>query len=758
MDRFIKILILAFLPGFAWSQQMYIQTPSSYAKQYKYLHLDTESNALTINANGYSSYIVQRKTSGDFSNIDTTTETSYTDATATEGTLYYYRIESSGDQSSEQKGGKFPYASLNGTDEYFTLSHKSEIAYTLDSAFTIESWFRPVTTTSSQRLFSKVSGSNAIIIFLEYDSDNTPYISVQFGGSSNIWKMAADAEDSYDSQHLFQDLEFYHLVVTYDGSGVRTGITIYINGYEATGLTTVSNLGTPVIANTEGINIGYNGSSQFYKFDYLMTRMFSGELSAANALTLFNSGVPLYDASGVATAKLEHTMLQDSLGGANWIPYDSGESPGYGSSSGLLSSEKVFTHSLPGFFRKNHTFGTKLTQGSDKVGGLTFGTTNNYKSPILTKDFAPIIIYDNGTSYIAGHGRGQAGFANKPLVYSFNHRSKALRIDTIYDAQDSRFSDDVHTGPALNKIGDQWNLWIENVHCNEIKAYSGAEPGEMSQQSLLSGKPSYIQTFNFNDTSFAFVRGGNNDCQRYNHVYYSSNNWSSSSSNMVVDLGNDYWAYPHCISNDSVTYCFINSRQDAGGSNYKHLFAIKTTDGINYTNLSGSYSQDSGSSQFFDTTELKTYCLIDSVTSVSSQTVRWLDGFIKDGIPYFVARNTETDTTTLYYYDGTLNSVALPWNTLSSDMRSICIIPVQGQEFDLFMIDSIDNYTVPVRYKTTDNFATFGPVLQLEAGSNHQALQCNARREDGNPIILVCNQLVGTNEETKLWLYEYHVK
>ena len=106
---------------------------------------------------------------------------------------------------------------------------------------------------------------------------------------------------------------WYHLAVTYNGSSDASGIQFYKNGVLQTKAAPLANNLTNTILTTANVQIGRIGS--FYVNGlFNMVRWWNTELTPAEILTQYNSGVPVINA--VQSANL--ILQSDSGNGATW--------------------------------------------------------------------------------------------------------------------------------------------------------------------------------------------------------------------------------------------------------------------------------------------------------------------------------------------------------------------------------------------------------------------------------------------------------
>nr|WP_321234058.1 LamG-like jellyroll fold domain-containing protein [uncultured Psychroserpens sp.] len=103
---------------------------------------------------------------------------------------------------------------FDGADDFVTLKDN----YALNSAFTIENWVKPITTTGNHTIFSKKNASdNSRGYALYIDNGIVKYSWYSSGGNGTI-----------ASQYAIDTSRWYHIAVTFDGSTY----TLYIDGID----------------------------------------------------------------------------------------------------------------------------------------------------------------------------------------------------------------------------------------------------------------------------------------------------------------------------------------------------------------------------------------------------------------------------------------------------------------------------------------------------------------------------------------------
>lgn len=180
----------------------------------------------------------------------------------------------------------------SGSNEYITFGDNLDIERT--DTVSISMWVKFDNFTSSPCLFNKQKTSS-------------PYIgpTLVFGsGSSAIFQLNnTDGSNAIDRRFTSISLStatWYHIVTTYAGNSLATGVKFYVNGVEQSGTTSADTLSATTV-NTESATIGTYGGGQLHDGNVDEVSFWSATLSSTDVNTLYNSGVPSdVSASGIS--------------------------------------------------------------------------------------------------------------------------------------------------------------------------------------------------------------------------------------------------------------------------------------------------------------------------------------------------------------------------------------------------------------------------------------------------------------------------
>jgi len=177
---------------------------------------------------------------------------------------------------------------FDGVDEYVDIGNGINFEYT--DAFSYSFWVNPDAVNGSDYLFTKYASGRGILMYLNSPGtgDNFLYFNLYNtnSGSTSTRKRIITRTGSVIPPNVWTNV-----VVTYDGSGLASGITIYKNGVSQAITITQDNLQNSTIQVSQAAYIsGNNFASNFYAGKQDEWAIFNTELSSENALAIYNGG------------------------------------------------------------------------------------------------------------------------------------------------------------------------------------------------------------------------------------------------------------------------------------------------------------------------------------------------------------------------------------------------------------------------------------------------------------------------------------
>ena len=175
--------------------------------------------------------------------------------------------------------------SFDDSAEYVTIGTPADLNFSNTDPFSISMWvLRPVIA-GNQTLVAKAIGTNnqGWLLYLDTNAANRLLIHLNNSGANQIRKrytLGAGLTGNW-----------FHLVVTYDGSSDESGVNCYVNGSLAGGETVLENGLTLTMENNAPVNIGMlsNNVTNPWGGNLDEIAFFDKELSGAEVTELFNS-------------------------------------------------------------------------------------------------------------------------------------------------------------------------------------------------------------------------------------------------------------------------------------------------------------------------------------------------------------------------------------------------------------------------------------------------------------------------------------
>ncbi len=221
----------------------------------------------------------------------------------------------------------------DGIADYVNVADNNNLSFgdgSTDSPFSILFWVKIEPTTQSSNVF--IGKSNF--------APNREYAIGMFGGSRKIRffikNQGGNSQQSIDSTTTISNDTWYHIAVTYDGSGgnnAADGMTIYINGNSETPTNVLKNSYTAMNNTSADFTIGkYNTASSNIAGNINDTSIFNSELTQAQVTEIYNGGIA-NDISNLNPISYWRSEFAN-WDGSNWTMIDQGS----GANNGLTSS------------------------------------------------------------------------------------------------------------------------------------------------------------------------------------------------------------------------------------------------------------------------------------------------------------------------------------------------------------------------------------------------------------------------------------
>jgi len=177
---------------------------------------------------------------------------------------------------------------FDGTDDYATIADANDLSFgngTTDSAFSGMAWVKMDDATTF-RIFSKTQDTSNREYLFTFDASDKLTIALYDPDHNNLLNVR------YDTASTALEGSWHHVAFTYDGSGLWTGVTLYIDGSAVTPYN--NSIGSYVaMHNTTGsLDIGRWSLAGYANGKIDEVAIIPSELSAAQVSAIYNSGVP----------------------------------------------------------------------------------------------------------------------------------------------------------------------------------------------------------------------------------------------------------------------------------------------------------------------------------------------------------------------------------------------------------------------------------------------------------------------------------
>lgn len=238
-------------------------------------------------------------------------------------------------------GGGAPFLNtysteFDGEDEYLNLGNGVSFEYT--DSFSYSFWVKPNAVSGAKNLYTKYDAGRGIYTYLNSVSGAGSNILYFFLLNTNSGTLSGRKRITTNTGAIIPPNVWTNIVITYDGSGLGSGINVYKNGVSQTVTVTQDNLQNQTIVNTvDSYLSAFNGISSFFPGGQDEFAIFNSELLAADALAIYGIGQPtdLTSLSPVAWYRFEEGMGTTAI--------DSGS----GGNNGTLINGVVYSTDIP---------------------------------------------------------------------------------------------------------------------------------------------------------------------------------------------------------------------------------------------------------------------------------------------------------------------------------------------------------------------------------------------------------------------------
>ena len=215
---------------------------------------------------------------------------------------------------------------FDGNNDYVDMGNNLD--FTNTDAFSISCWFKRTRIGVSEFLVSKqdsTSNSRGYTLLIPFD-DNKVTVVIR-NNTASSGRLIVDCTTA------ITDTNWHNIIMTYDGSSNVSGINLYLDGNNDTGVT--SGTLSATISNTANFQIGAKNGSNEFSGNIDEVAVFTSELSASDATDIYNSGVPTSLSSYASLASWWRMGEEATYTGINWDLIDQGSGGNNGFSDTL---------------------------------------------------------------------------------------------------------------------------------------------------------------------------------------------------------------------------------------------------------------------------------------------------------------------------------------------------------------------------------------------------------------------------------------
>jgi len=658
--------------------------------------------------------------------------------------------------------------SFDGIDASITFPHSSALNFTNTDKWTFETWVNfPDTNGAVKYLYSKFDDATSRGIQI---CGNVSRLNIKIqNGASNKIDIATAPFILNDIYALAQDCHFpvnkwLHIIISYSGNSLASGVKIYFDGKEYVTRTINSNTLSATTQNTSSLLIGSN-ATVFSDHKQALTRVFNDTLTSVQIVALYNSGKPKYT-HGLTGCIFEMKVNDDAFA-SNFIVLETAGSNN-GISAGMLSTQKARSTTIDGLLDMGvQTYtGNNIYYETFAKAGME-PTSAVMHSPFSDKLRTPII-YDasTGNTFIGWQQSPNLGYNRNSRLLCVMHNSK-----TVTPSGRGHFltpgANDTHSAPGVCITPSGEVLLAHEENHNSpiyIERTTNKSVGSLASIYTIPKYHSYPNFAVIGSTIFLELRGsltnGNGPLEDA-RLYKSTDNgttWDagikfiSTDSTVLVER-------PYVMSvHDPAKICYVITMRNDGAGKFTHMFYIESSDGITFTNRSGSFSKNVVADGFITRADLVN-CRADFDPANGDILCK---AAVKTATGNIVSINNHSTTGyRITYYTGGVwatKTLSIPTYVAAGHAPSyradfFGLYSYSDTHFVFWRIEIRGGFNVVVQYETTDFFDTIDAGTIVSASNkNHEQLQCTFNVTGAGKIVIAANVL---GEYNNLFIYEY---
>jgi hypothetical protein len=172
------------------------------------------------------------------------------------------------------------------TNSYALIGDVPELSFDKLDPFTISTWFK-LSATNERILFSKQGGSNSEGYRVAIQGGD-PRFHLSGGGAGDRIEVRVNLAVAFE----FDDGEWHHIAFIYNGNGLASGVSVYVDAVMQTTTNQVDNLTSSTITTVAAQISGRNGANAGFNGLENEVSVYNTNLSAAQVEEIYGLGEP----------------------------------------------------------------------------------------------------------------------------------------------------------------------------------------------------------------------------------------------------------------------------------------------------------------------------------------------------------------------------------------------------------------------------------------------------------------------------------
>lgn len=369
--------------------------------------------------------------------------------------------------------------------------------------------------------------------------------------------------------------------------------------------------------------------------------------------------------------------------------------------------------------------------------------------------YYPIIWTIKDKTFLAWNQRDNDPYNNESMMLVYDHETKKVSHSVAW-GEINPPNADVHLVAAIIGTADDKILMLEeNPHIGPIhikKSGNNFNIQSYTYHNSFTADMAYPHIHKYSDgTLFCIFRASTSATAGLNEesgakIFKSTDNGITWTDLGMITFFNwdgvtNEWAYPLTpYSSDNKLRLFVNHRRGIDPVSFPMLYYIESTDGINWTNIDGTFTKNISAGNHITLTEMETHCLVLKYgTGAVGDGVIRANGTVLDenGNPYCIGGHSDDAHSVRFIgWNGTAwfsKPIVVPGhniygtyvgtsadpNTVNPFNNNTTIVSKGAGAFDCYLMENVGGYAHLSLFRTTDYGNSWAFVRQLTEGYYH---------------------------------------